>query len=97
MAEFQPSLPLGEPTNLRSIEGGRAIAARDVQASFAVDADEIQTQLHNMAGYYLIAWDDEGQFNTAVHLGTRNPFAAVMLADIVHNRVSNDVAGGSGL
>mgnify|MGYP003329622680 CR=1 FL=1 len=78
---------------LRPIEGGRAIAARDVQASFAVDTDEITTSIPNIAGYVIMAWDDEGSITDAYHLGTRNPMCHQMILDLFKSRFSGRVIG----
>lgn len=91
----QPSLPLDlPPSNLRTIEGGRAIAARNVHASFAVDSDAITTGIGDMAGYVLMAWDDEGTMMSAHHFGSRNPFSPAMMPDLVRGRLAADVLAG---
>lgn len=93
--EHQPQLPLDvPPSNLRFIEGGRAIAARNVQASFAVDTDAVSSNLGGMAGYYVVAWDDEGTMITAYHCGTRNPYSVAMLPDLLRGRIASDVLNG---
>jgi hypothetical protein len=97
VVEFQPELPLGEPrqSNLRPIEGGRAIQARNVRASFAVDCDEIESTAENMAGYAVVAWDDEGGMTFVYHAGVRNPFSPAMIPDLVRNRVAAEILGGA--
>lgn len=95
MIEDQTELPLDcPPSNVRSIEGGRAIAARDAHASFAVDTDTITTSLRDMAGYVVIAWNDEGDFSPALYCGSRNPFSPVMIPDLVRGVVSRCVLNG---
>lgn len=91
MTEFQPELPFGERPAFTSIEGGRAIAARDVSASMAVDGDELSCT-ENMAGYVIIVWDDEGGVGSAFHLGSRNPFSPAMLPDLLRQRIATEIA-----
>lgn len=91
MSQDQLPLPMQLPHNLRSIEGGRAIAARDVLASFAVDTDSISTDCLEMAGFVVIAWDDVGAVTLAYHLGTRNPFSPCMIGDVVKNRLAYEM------
>lgn len=74
---------------LRTIEGGRSIAARDVHASFAVDSDDLVSQVPNMAGYCIIVWDDEGGITSHASLGRFNPFSPAMVPDIVRMRASH--------
>lgn len=95
MTPDQPELPLDNPpSNIRSIEGGRAIAARNVHASFAVDTGEMTTLLPDMAAYWLVAWDDEGNMVTAYHCGARNPFSPAMIPDLVRGRAAADILNG---
>lgn len=95
MTPEQPELPLAHPTsNIRCIEGGRAIAARNVQASFAVDTDTVSSTFPDMAGYFLVAWDDQGCMVSAYHCGARNPFSPAMIPDLVHGRAASDVLNG---
>jgi hypothetical protein len=88
---YQPELPMELPHNLVAIEGGRAIAARDVQASFAVDTDDASTGMPNMAGYVIVAWCDEGGFEVHYHAGNRNPFSPAMIPDLVRGHVASSV------
>ena len=93
--EQQPQLPLDvPPSNIRCIEGGRAIAARNVQASFAVDTDAVSSDLTSMAGYYVVAWDDEGGMVSAYHCGARNPYSVAMLPELLRGRIASDIANG---
>ena len=78
-----------------SIEGGRAIAARDILGHFAKSSDEVSTGTENMAGYYIIAWDDQGFMTTAYRAGRRNPYANAILPDAVTQRLKQDLAGAS--
>ena len=95
MIENQPNLPLELPVfNLRSIEGGRSIVARNTQSSFAVDTSSVSTQLEGMAGYVVIAWDDEGLMASAYHCGSRNPFSPAMLPDLLRGRIAADILSG---
>lgn len=91
----QPTLPLDlPPSNLRTIEGGRAIAARNVQAAFAVDTDQVSSELQSMAGFWLVAWDDEGFMMSAYHCGHRNPFSPAMLPELIRGRAAADIISG---
>lgn len=81
---------------LQSIEGGRAIAARDCSASLQVDADSMATETENLAGYAVIVWDDEGGFDLKVHLGKRNPYNAAMLADVIRSRLASKLVEAEG-
>lgn len=91
MDEFQQELPLNDRPVLYPIEGGRAIAARDVMSSMSVDADELSCT-ENIAGYAIIVWDDEGGVGSAFHLGSRNPFSPAMLPDVLRQRIAADIA-----
>lgn len=79
---------------LRPIEGGRAIAARDAQASFAVDCTDITVQLENLSVYVVFAWDDEGKINTAYFMGPRNPFSPAMVPYLIRARLVSQIANG---
>jgi len=79
--------------DLRTIEGGRSIAARDMQASFSVEADTLQCAIPNLAGFVLVAWDDEGNIQATHHLGVRNPYSPAMIPDLIRNRAAHDIMG----
>lgn len=89
----QPMLPMELP-KLVSIEGGRAIAARDVQAAFAVDADSVSTETLNMAGYIIIAWDDEGGIEIKVSNAPRSPIASILLPNMARELVEGHIMRG---
>lgn len=74
-------------SNVRSIEGGRAIKARDVQAEFAKETSSVSELCPNAAGFFVIMWDDEGEFAYSVHKGDRNPYAPSLLPNIVKEKV----------
>jgi hypothetical protein len=86
---------LGEPVkaapSLIAIEGGRSIAARDVQAEFAKQTEELSTEYDAMAGFAILVWDDQGQASSIVHFGKRNGFAPILIPGIASNMFTNDV------
>lgn len=80
------------PPAFVSIEGGRAIAARDVLGAFAKASDSVSIETPNMAGYYLVAWDDQGFMTTAYKAGIRNPYCGALLPDVINQRLLQDLS-----
>lgn len=76
-------------TNLVAIEGGRAVAARNVLAQFAADTEALSTESNDMAGYAVVVWDDRGFRSIAVHQGARCPMAPTLVPDFVSQAVKD--------
>jgi len=74
-----------------AIEGGRSIAARDVQAEFAKQTEELSHEYDTMAGFAILVWDDEGDLSSAVHFGRRSSFAPVLIPGIASDVFKLDV------
>jgi hypothetical protein len=71
------------------IEGGRAIAARDVLAQFAADTEALSTESIDVAGYAIVLWDDQGSRSICVHQGKRCPMASTLVPDFVQQAVKD--------
>jgi hypothetical protein len=76
-------------TNIRPIEGGRAIAAQAVLSEFASETETVSTTSQDMAGFLVIAWDDEGGMVSAFHNAPRSPFSAELLTTILTDKVKS--------
>ncbi len=97
MQEVQLDLPIPLETrnNLRPIEGGRAISARNTKTVFDKESFDVSNALENLAGFFMLAWDDEGQISWAYHSSTRSPFSPALLPDIIKERAASAVIGGA--
>lgn len=73
--------------NIRAIDGGRSIAARDVHAEFSNTGVDFLRELPEMAGYFMVAWDDEGRAISVHSVGKRNPYSFAMFREIVADHV----------
>jgi hypothetical protein len=83
-----------QKSNLRSIDGGRFIHARDVHADLATTVDDFIATTETMAGYFLLVWDDEGVARSALHIGVRNPYGPALIPDLAKNMANADVYRG---
>jgi hypothetical protein len=70
-------------SNLVQIEGGRAIAARDVQAAFASETETLMLECADMAGFFVVVWDDEGARASVMYRGKRCPYGPTMIKDMI--------------
>lgn len=83
---------IGQPIGqLVAIEGGRSIAARDVQAEFAKQTEELSHEFDTMAGFAVLVWDDEGQISSVVYFGKRSAFGPVLIPSIASDAFKRDV------
>jgi len=73
--------------DLTLVEGGRARAANDVQNLFAELTSELSIECPEMAGFVVVAWDDEGFMNCTFHVGPRTPVPGMMLRDYVNQKI----------
>lgn len=76
-----------QPLNL--VEGGRAKAALEVHNDFASETETLTIDTHNMAGFVVIVWDDEGVFNTAMCNGVRSPYAKELAGMLLAKKVEH--------
>lgn len=74
-----------------AIEGGRSIAARDVQAEFAKRTEELCREYDMLAGFAIMVWDDEGQTSTRVYFGKRSGFPPALIPSIASDMFKGDV------
>jgi hypothetical protein len=63
-----------------------------MHADLLAEVDDIIIETDLMAGYFLVAWNDEGHMFSTLSLGKRNPFSAPMLPEMIEARVVKDVA-----
>lgn len=80
-----------EAPKLVAIEGGRSIAARDVQAEFAKQTEELSHEFDTMAGFAVLVWNDEGEITSVIHMGKRNGFSPVLIPVIASDAFKMDV------
>lgn len=80
-----------EPPKIVLIEGGRSIKARDVQAEFAKQTEELSHEFDMLAGFAILVWDDEGQIASVVYFGERSSFAPIMIPSIASDVFKQDV------
>lgn len=73
--------------NIRVIEGGRTLYARDVQAAFADKTEAASVDTPDMAGFLIVVWDDQGMMATKFHHGQMSPYAPSLLPDIIRDSV----------
>lgn len=71
------------------IEGGRAIAARDVHTELGSAADLAPAECPDMAGFALLTWDDQGFVHSTIYTGPRNPYSPAILKEIAASAVSS--------
>ena len=76
---------------LKVLEGGRAIAANEVLAEFASKTADISTEVETMAGFAVMAWDDEGNLVTEVHIGGRTPFSPMLVPAFARDLFKADI------
>jgi len=74
-----------------AIEGGRSIAARDVQAEFAKQTEELSHKYDMLAGFAIMVWDDEGEVSSVVYFGKRSAFGPVLIPSIASEAFKRDV------
>lgn len=79
-------------SNLRAIEGGRHIKARDVQDTLFGEVNILCGEVQTMAGFAVIAWDDEGFVASSYHTGDRNPYAPPLLPDIIAEEIQRHIS-----
>lgn len=75
--------PVQEKKKIRSIDGGRAIQARDVVAEFGTASDEVCIETDNMAAFAIFAIDDEGFVVMRSFIGRRCPYSPALLSDVI--------------
>lgn len=79
-----------EPLSLlEKVEGDRAKAALEIHNEFASDTQAITVECPEMAGYVVIAWDDEGHFQDAMCNGVRSPYAKEMIGMLLAKKVEH--------
>ncbi len=69
----------------------RAVAANKVHAQFAHDSLNFVTVSPHMAGFSIVAWDDEGTMSSVYYRGENDPFAPMLIPDMVRDMVKADV------
>jgi predicted lipoprotein len=74
---------------LKATEGRRASAALEVQTDFARDTEAITINCAEMAGYIVIAWDDEGHMQTAMSNGVRSPYSRELIGVLAAKKVEH--------
>lgn len=79
----QPQRP-----QLVSIEGGRAIAAARVQEALQDSVDDLLNSTPNIAGYFIMVWDDDGYADSHNHYGAKSPLSPAMVVDMVTQRAA---------
>lgn len=73
------------------IEGGRNKCANAVLAEFAKETADMAGELGLVAGFAVLMWNDEGEVQTVVHCGERNPFSPVLIPGIASDLFKGDV------
>jgi hypothetical protein len=77
--------------NVVGIDGGRAIEGRRMRVEFDGAAVDMAGGVENMAGYFLVAWDDEGNFTSSLSLGPRNPYPTMDVPDKILQMARADI------
>ena len=76
---------------LQAIEGGRVIEANKVHAEFAKQTQELTVDTPMMAGFAVLVWNDEGELETRVFAGDRNPFSLMLIPGFASTMLQRDV------
>lgn len=85
----KPELPPPERPKVISIDGGRAIAARDVEAAFRDAVEEVISDCQSPAGFILLVSDDEGFISGVAHMGDRLPYSPDMFSEVLRKQVDS--------
>lgn len=83
----KPKTP--EPKKLISIEGGRHIAARDVEVVFRDAVETALSDCDTPAGFIVLLFDDEGYTNGIAHMGNRLPYSPDLFSEVARKQISN--------
>lgn len=71
----------------------RAEDANLTHAEFSDKAERMLTASHNMAGFFVAVWDDDGAFDSAFFQSTRSPYADTTMPQTLKDRVMIHVVG----
>lgn len=83
----EPTEPEKPASNLRSIEGGRAIAAQEVLSQFASETETLSVNCQDMAGFMVVVWDDEGGMHRSFFNAPRSPYSPEMLTSLLSEKI----------
>jgi hypothetical protein len=77
-----------------SVDRGRDIEANDVHAHFAEKTERVLVQCERMAGFAIVAWDDEGVAEIEYHQGKNSPLPSMMVPRLVKDYLTVFFARG---
>lgn len=83
-----------QTVKLISIDRGRDIEANDVHAQFAEKTERVLVQCERMAGFAVVAWDDEGVAEIEYHQGKNSPLPSMMVPRLVKDYLTVFFARG---
>lgn len=69
-------------------------AANAVLAQFAKFTEDMTTLVDRMSGFYVVAFDDEGNPYTTMHFGDYFPMPVLMVPEVIEQCCVQDVYGG---
>ena len=65
--------------------------ANEVHKLFASRGVDILELSPNMAGFAILAWDDDGTTSSVVYMGENNPFAPILIPGIALDHFKNNI------
>ncbi len=77
-----------------NIAQDRDVQANDVHAHFAEKTERVLTQCERMAGFAVVAWDDEGVAEIEFHQGKNSPLPSMMVPRLVKDYLTVFFAKG---